>query len=59
MTVLGFVTLSMVCGMAAVAFLREKQKPTEDLDDPIHKLYEVLARAERYKPENANAAHKR
>lgn len=49
---------SFVVGMAFVAVARRKRDRRMDLESEVEKLNTVLARAERYKPENARTAIK-
>lgn len=52
--------LAAVCAVAVMMpVAKRKANPREHLDDDIRKLYEVLARAERYDPANQRAHHRR
>lgn len=50
--------LFVVVGLALVATLKSRREPRSALDAEIEKLNAVLARAERYKPENEKFAIK-
>lgn len=51
--------LAAVCAGAVIAVARKRPTPHEPSDDDIRKLYEILARAERYDPANQRAHHRR
>lgn len=50
--------LSFVVATAAAGMLMRRARPQAPLDEEIQRLNSVLARAERYKPENARTAIK-